>query len=207
MKYRIYFWMIFSFINVVAFCAHAEVVYYTLDNVLLEDQAQMTGIFSWTYEISDFENGEGEFILLDIPRHAGNNLGATFDIGSSIEITLTNNLDSDGLDISLVLEQPLTPTTSSLLTLGVGGSKYDIGGDGFYKGVFISGSISPTNTTLSITPDPSGFVISWGPELPGYVLQETPSLSSNWVDSASGSTNSVVVPATAPTMFYRLAKP
>jgi len=191
----------------IAFHVHAEVVYYIMDNVILEDQEQMTGIFSWTYEIGDFENGEGEFILLDVPRHAENDLGITFDIGSSIEITLTNNLDSDGLDISLVLEQPLTPTTSSLLTLGVGGSKYDIGGDGFYKGVFISGSISPTNTTLSITPDPSGFVISWGPELPGYVLQETPSLSSNWVDSASGSTNSVVVPATAPTMFYRLAKP
>ena len=80
MKYRIYFWMIFSFINVVALYAHAEVVYYTLDNVTLEDQAQMTGIFSWTYEIGDFENGEGEFIFLDIPRHAGNDLGVTFDI-------------------------------------------------------------------------------------------------------------------------------
>jgi len=204
---RICFWMIFSSINMIAFHVHAEVVYYIMDNVILEDQEQMTGIFSWTYEIGDFENGEGEFILLDVPRHAENDLGITFDIGSSIEITLTNNLDSDGLDISLVLEQPLTPTTSSLLTLGVGGSKYNIGGDGSYKGFFISGSISLTNTTLSITPDPSGFVLSWGPELPGYVLQETPSLSSNWVDSASGSSNSVVVPATAPTMFYRLARP
>ncbi len=216
MKYRscfttarkVYFWMIFGCINLAAFNAQAETVYYSLDNVILEDLEQMTGIFSWTYEIGDFENGDGEFISLDIPRHDENDLGVSFDIGSSIEITLTNNLDSDGLDISLVLEQPLTPTTSSLLTLGVGGSKYDIGGDGFYKGVFISGSISPTNTTLSMTPGSSDFILSWvGPDLPGFVLQETPSLSSNWVDSASGSTNPVVVPVTAPTMFYRLVKP
>ena len=206
MKY-IYFLVTASLAGIVGLSTRAATVYYALENVVLEDQAKMTGIFSWTYEIGDFENGEGKFIFLDIPRHAENDLGFSFDIGSSIEITLTNNLDSDGLDISLVLEQPLTPTTSSLLTLGVGGSKYDIGGDGFYKGFFISGSISPTNSTLSITPDPSGFVLSWGPEFPGHVLQETSNLSSNWVDSASGSTNPAVIPITIPTMFYRVVKP
>jgi len=211
MKFRIRFaiattvfcWMLWGLTQT----ARAETVYYSLENVILEDGEQMTGLFSWTYEIGDFENGDGEFITLDIPRHNENDLGISFNIESSIEIGLTNNLDSDGVDITLVLDQPLTPTTSSLLTLGVGESKYDIGGDGFYKGFFISGSISPTNTTLSMVPDATDFTLSWGPELPGFVLQETSNLSSNWVDSSSGSNNPVVIPATAPSMFYRVAKP
>jgi hypothetical protein len=186
----------------------AETVYYALENVLLEDNAQMTGIFSWTYEVGDFENGEGEFIFLDIPEHDENDLGITFDIRSSIEITLTNNLDSDGLDISLVLEQPLTPTTSSLLTLGVGESKYDIGGDGFYTGLFISGSIVPTNSTLGISTTTSGVaVLSWEPGFPGGVLQETSNLASNWGNSVSGVTNPATVPVTSPAMFYRVVTP
>ena len=45
MKSRIYFGMIVSFLNMFAFNAHAETVYYSLDNVILEDKEQMTGIF------------------------------------------------------------------------------------------------------------------------------------------------------------------
>ena len=220
MKYRscfttagkVYFWMIFGCLNLAAFNVQAETVYYSLENVILEDLEQMTGIFSWTYDIDDFENGTGQFISLDIPWHDENDLKITFDIGSSIEITLTNNLHDDGVDIMLVLTQPLTPNTSSLIDTNTAASSYDIGGNGFHKGHFIDGSISPTNTTptnttLSMTPGSSDFILSWGPDLPGFVLQETPSLSSNWVDSASGSTNPVVIPVTAPTMFYRLKKP
>jgi len=206
---RIRFWMIFSFINVIAFHVHAETVYYSLDNVIMsENSEQMTGIFSWTFT-NEFEKGEGQFISLEIPWtiHDESDLTANIDVTESIEITLEGSVHDDGVDIMLVLLQPLTPNTSSPINLTNTVSKYEIGGNGFHTGHFLSGSISPTNTTLSITPDPSGFVLSWGPELPGYVLQETPSLSSNWLDSASGSTNSVVIPATAPMMFYRLAKP
>jgi hypothetical protein len=211
MKYRVYNGVRLVAAGVIAlvvFNAQAETVYYALENVLLEDNAKMTGIFSWTYEVGNFENGEGEFISLDIPSHDENDLGVTFDIGSSIEITLTNNVDSDGLDISLVLEQSLTPTTSSLLTLGVGASKYDIGGDGSYKGLFISGSIVPTNSTLGISTTTSNFVsLSWQPAFPGSVLQETSNFASNWVGVASGGTNFVVVPASVPAKFYRLVTP
>ncbi len=111
------------------------------------------------------------------------------------------------MDITLVLVQSLTPNTSSLIDTNTAASSYDIGGNGFHKGSFIGGSISPTNTTLSMTPDSSDFILSWGPELPGFVLQETSNLSSNWVDSSSGSNNPVVIPATTPSMFYRVAKP
>jgi len=50
--------------------------------------------------------------------------------------------------------------------------------------------------------------ISWTPNTPGYVLQETLSLSpAIWGNSPSGSLNPVVVPSTLPTKFYRLFKP
>jgi len=50
--------------------------------------------------------------------------------------------------------------------------------------------------------------ISWTPDTPGFVLQETLSLApTNWVNAPSGATNPIVVPATGPTKFYRLFKP
>jgi hypothetical protein len=61
---------------------------------------------------------------------------------------------------------------------------------------------------LRITADSPDFIsIAWVPEIPGVVLQETPNLSTHWQNSASGSTNPSIVPASAPAMFYRLAKP
>ena len=63
--------------------------------------------------------------------------------------------------------------------------------------------------TLTIIPAaPGQATISWTPHTPGFVMQETLSLSpTNWVNSASGATNPIVVPATLPTKFYRLFKP
>lgn len=217
MKLRSYFntatticlWVIFGFINLAAFRARAETVYYILDNVMLDDGTQMTGIISWPYMTGDFENGTPQFVSLTIPHssHNQDDLIATIEV-AQIEITFDGNAHDDGVDIKLVLQQPLTPTTSSLIDTNTAASKYSIGGNSFYDGFFVSGSITLTNLTLSITPDSPGFaLLSWGPEIPGFVLQETPSLSTNWMDSASGSTNPVVVPVTAPAMFYRLANP
>lgn len=217
MKLRSYFntatticlWVIFGFINLAAFRAHAETVYYILDNVMLDDGTQMTGIISWPYMTGDFENGTPQFVSLTIPHssHNQDDLIATIEV-AQIEITFDGNAHDDGVDIKLVLQQPLTPTTSSLIDTNTAASKYSIGGNSFYDGFFVSGSITLTNLTLSITPDSPGFaLLSWGPEIPGFVLQETPSLSTNWMDSSSGSTNPVVVPVTAPAMFYRLANP
>jgi hypothetical protein len=63
--------------------------------------------------------------------------------------------------------------------------------------------------TLAIVPAGPGFAtVSWAPPTPGFVLQETWSLSSsNWTNAPSGATNPVTVPATLPTKFYRLTKP
>jgi len=71
-------------------------------------------------------------------------------------------------------------------------------------------AVQTTNApTLTIAPDaPGNATISWTPNTPGFVLQETLSLSpTNWVNSVSGATNPITLPATLPTKFYRLFKP
>ena len=140
---NIRFWMTFSLIFLAAFNTHADSVTYTLENVILDDSTQMTGTFLWTYETGNFENGAGQFISLDIPytEHDHTDLDANIDVTQSIEITLSTNTHDDGVDITLVLIQPLTPTTSALINLET--SKYEIGGNGFHDGLFLSGRISP----------------------------------------------------------------
>ena len=63
--------------------------------------------------------------------------------------------------------------------------------------------------TLTIVPATSGHAtISWTPNTPGFVLQETLSLfPTNWINSPSGATNPIPVSAQLPTKFYRLFKP
>lgn len=147
---NICFWMICGFIFVAAFNAHAASVNYTLENVILDDNTQMTGTFSWTFDIGDFENGVGQFTFLEVPHtsHDHTDLNATIDVGQSIEITLPGSTHDDGVDITLVLLQALTPTTSSSINLIL--SKYEIGGNGFYDGLFLSGLISPATDGDSV---------------------------------------------------------
>jgi hypothetical protein len=71
-------------------------------------------------------------------------------------------------------------------------------------------AVQVTNApTLTIVPAaPGQATISWTPNTPGFVLQETWVLSpANWTNSPSGATNPITVPATLPTKFYRLFKP
>jgi len=54
---------------------------------------------------------------------------------------------------------------------------------------------------------PGNASISWSPHSPGFVLQETWSLSSaNWTNSPSGATNPISVATSSPAKFYRLNK-
>lgn len=203
--------VMFFLISITGICLYAETVYYTLDHVILDNGSQMTGIFSWVYTPGDFANGVGEFVALDIPgtAHDQDDLVVTIDATESIEFSFDGNLHDDGVDIMLVLSEPLTPTTSSTLNLSANESKYSIGGNGFNDGVFLSGSIAPIDIILSIESASSGVVsVSWTPEVPGLVLQETTSLlATHWVNSASSTTNPAVLSVAAPTMFYQLVMP
>jgi hypothetical protein len=129
--------------------AQAETVSYALNEVIMHNdyngqEGQMTGIFSWTYDLGDFENGVGTFSELFIPWLAPSDyalLVITFDIGKSIEFTRGGISGHDaGIDITLFFEQALTPTGSTLIDLVR--SKFDIGGNDFIYGLFTDGSIS-----------------------------------------------------------------
>ncbi len=63
--------------------------------------------------------------------------------------------------------------------------------------------------TLTIVPaTPGNASISWTPNTPGFVLQQTALLNApDWTNSPSGATNPIVVPVALPTRFYRLFKP
>lgn len=200
-------WVLWCAMGLFLWQAHAETVYYTLENVILQGNNQMTGVFSWTYDIDDFENGTGAFLDLNIPwtAHDETDLEVSVDTGGSIEITFPGNLHDDGVDIKLALQTALTPTSSASLDLDL--SKYEIGGNGFHDGVFRSGQITLTPLRLSISSNAAGFVtLSWEPADSSCVLQQSPTLSpTDWTNAASG--NPLTVPTTAPNMFYQLVTP
>jgi len=61
---------------------------------------------------------------------------------------------------------------------------------------------------MIVSAAPGQATVSWSPNTPGFVLQETLSLSpSIWVNAPSGAANPVIVSATLPTKSYRLFKP
>lgn len=121
----------------------AESVEYLLDHVILQTGSQLLGRFTWVYDPGDFENGSGDFTWLDVPysSHDETDLDWTIEVNGSIEITLPANLHDDGVDITLKFQYPLTPTTSAPINPAL--SKYEIGGNGFHSGGFLSGTIVP----------------------------------------------------------------
>lgn len=86
------------------------------------------------------------------------------------------------------------------------GDRYSAAGGfwAFPTAVQVSGA-----PTLTIVPAASGNVtISWTPNTPGFVLQETAALvPSDWTNSPSGPANPVTLTTTFPAKFYRLFKP
>lgn len=91
-------------------------------------------------------------------------------------------------------------TTISITGTGSGGGAY-LGLDNV--------SVIALTPKLSIAATVPGTVtLSWTPNTPGFILQETLSLSpASWTNSPSGSTNPVTLPVVPPAKFFRLLKP
>jgi hypothetical protein len=85
------------------------------------------------------------------------------------------------------------------------GGSYSLTG-GFWALIAVQ---TPGAPVLIIVPaGPAQATISWTPNTSGFVLQEALSLSpTNWVNSASGSTNPITVPTALSSKFYRVFKP
>jgi hypothetical protein len=150
-------WAIFSVSCMATLNAHAVTVSYTLDNVFLEDGAQMTGEFDWTYDLEDFEGGEGVFTALVIPYRPAGTLPPLEDENliiniesNQIEISGDGSFHDYGLDIILKFAG-LSPTQS--VSIDETTSFYECCGNGFKSQPFQSGgSISPV---LSEVPVPA----------------------------------------------------
>lgn len=78
----------------------------------------------------------------------------------------------------------------------------------FAGGPFAAESSFTFAPRLSIVAAGTNVTIAWSPSLPGWMLQQTLSLSPvTWSNAPSGATNPVTVPSASPTKFYRLFKP
>ena len=134
-----------SFAVLAVVSLHAATLSYTLDNLFLAGGQQITGAFDWTYSVGDFAGGSGEFTSLSIPytaySFAAGNLNTTIE-ANMIEITGNGNYHDMGLDITLFLSPPLSPTESAPLELG--SSFFECCGNGFHDQPFQSGRVVPS---------------------------------------------------------------
>jgi hypothetical protein len=86
------------------------------------------------------------------------------------------------------------------------GGPYSLIGGFWALPIAIQTTGAPTLAIVSAAPGQA--TISWTPGTPGFVLQETLSLSpANWINSPSSATNPVTILAAQPKKFYRLFKP
>lgn len=128
--------------------ANADTATFTFENVFLEDGDRLTGTFVWTYNPGDFEGGSGVFTVLEIPYTAYSLADDNLDISiqsNSIEISGNGDYHDMGLDISLFLAEPLSPTHPAPIDLEM--SFFECCGNGFHDQPFSSGGI-----TLSTSP-------------------------------------------------------
>ena len=97
------------------------------------------------------------------------------------------------------------PDAGTLSGTNASGQTFTLVG-GFWGVVAVQ---TPGAPTLHLTNAAPGFAtLWWTPPTPGYVLQETPSLTpATWTNAPSGTNNPVSVPAGRPMKFYRLQKP
>lgn len=94
-------------------------------------------------------------------------------------------------------------------TIGQPDAANSAGGDfamqgGFWVPVAVQVAGAPWLNIVSV--GGTTVVVSWTPDTPGWILQETSILPTNWVNSASGITNPVSIPTTEAAKFYRLKK-
>jgi len=105
----------------------------------------LTGSFTWTYQVGDFENGAGVFTSLDVPWTGETlaTLNTNIDVGS-IEIVLPGSFHDKGVDISLKLVHKLGPGVPAAIDFAT--SKFEIQDGPIHSGPVVSGEIAPPNT-------------------------------------------------------------
>ncbi len=132
--------------------AQTQTITYELQNVWLDpdngNPRQMTGTFTWTYDVGDFENGAGAFTELYIPwgGYGIDDLNITIE-QSSLETSLIGNWHDRGCDVSLKFVEPLSTDQPSDIDLVL--SSFDIQYGVSYQGQPISGSVVPVSSSCT----------------------------------------------------------
>jgi uncharacterized delta-60 repeat protein len=127
------------------------------------------------------------------------NPDASFGAGGRVQTQLSPGSDS-------AFAVALQPDRKAVLA----GSAFLNSAFQFATARYITEDASSPNPRLQILPgSPGQILVSWAPNTPGFVLQETESLASpTWTNSLSGATNPVFLPTVLPaSRFYRLFKP
>jgi hypothetical protein len=76
---------------------------------------------------------------------------------------------------------------------------------GFWGGAFAVQQVG--SPTLFINRVGANVQLNWDPNTPGFVLEQSLSLSPPAWSAVAGGANGAVLPATGPTKFYRLRRP
>lgn len=172
--------------------------------------------------------GQNHPVLTNVVSTAGSTtvqgyLPSTADAVFRLEFFANDSCDSSGfgegktyLGFTTLTNAPnCTNSCSATLPVGILGGKAitATATDTNNNTSEFSACVTATGTTippgLAIVPaGPAQVQVSWTPDPPGWILQETWSLDApNWTNSPSGGTNPITVPVTLPTKFYRLHKP
>ncbi len=112
------------------------------------DSQPMAGVFVWTFDAGDFENGSGAFTSLDIPwwsEESDPELQATIETGS-LEITMVGNYHDYGVDITLQFVTPFNIDSSSQIDVVT--SSFEIQRGVSYQGHVVSGSLAIVEANL-----------------------------------------------------------
>ncbi len=102
----------------------------------------MSGAFVWTYTVGDFENGTGQFTSLSVPWWSSSQpaLIETIEL-DQIELTMQGNYHNLGFDMTIRLQQDLSPFLPSAIDHA--NSTFDIQVGVSHQGHIVSGSIVP----------------------------------------------------------------
>ncbi len=121
--------------------SQAATVSYTLENLILDNNTQMTGSFDWNYTPGDFENGNGTFTEIYIPTYGSDLSGLNITVGvAELDFSLNVNIHSGGVNVNLFLLSPLMTGQPSAIDLSRSAYEFEIGTQ---RGGFTSGSIVP----------------------------------------------------------------
>jgi hypothetical protein len=151
----------------------------------------------------DFNSGADAIAAVDAATAALNGVPTVETVGQSIESAFFNVGYEWDVPIVAFVGSSYDQDTDTWSNTG---SDFINDGSESSYAVFTEVSVAPT---LDIAASgPNEITVSWTPDTPGFVLQESTNLTTNvWINASSGTTNPITLPAIQDAMFYRVVNP